>query len=122
MEKRRILLVEDDLINQFAVEKFINKYYEVICTDNSESAMEILNSHNIDLVLMDISIKGSLNGLQLTEKIKLTKDKKIPVIALTAHAFPQDKINCMKAGCDEYLSKPYSKDELLNKMALFLTE
>jgi CheY-like chemotaxis protein len=119
--KKKVLLVEDDLINQFAVERFIRSEYDVICTDNSEDALRLIDSREIDLILMDISIKGNMDGLELTGKIKTIEEKKnIPVIALTAYAFPQDRLNCIKAGCDEYLAKPYSKKELLNKIREFL--
>lgn len=66
---------------------------------------------------MDISIKGSMNGLELTKYIKTTKEfSHIPTIAITAHAFLKDKQKAIEAGCDDYLSKPFSKKDLLYVM------
>ena len=70
---------------------------------------------------MDISIKGSKNGLELTKELKASKEhSKIPVIAITAHAFESDRNNAIEAGCDEYLSKPFSKSLLLETIAKFV--
>jgi CheY-like chemotaxis protein len=69
---------------------------------------------------MDISIKGSKNGLELTKELKASKEfSHIPIIAVTAHAFASDRINSLAAGCDNYLSKPLTKESLLNMIALY---
>jgi len=66
---------------------------------------------------MDISIKGNKNGLELTKELKASKEySKIPVIALTAHAFDIDRENSFKAGCAEYISKPFLKEVLLESI------
>jgi len=64
---------------------------------------------------MDITIKGGMNGLELTKELKASKDfSLIPIIAVTAHAFEEDRQNALAAGCDSYLSKPFTKQSLLN--------
>jgi CheY-like chemotaxis protein len=69
---------------------------------------------------MDISISGKKNGLELTKELKASKEfSHIPVIAVTAHAFEEDKQNALDAGCDSYLAKPFSKEALLNMIAGF---
>ena len=113
-KKPLVLLIEDDAFNQTAIKIFIGKSYDTIVTDSSEGAIELLNNNKVDILLMDISIKGSKNGLELTKEIKASKKySHIPVIAITAHAFEKDKQNAFEAGCDDYLSKPFSKDLLL---------
>jgi len=68
----------------------------------------------IDLVLMDIKMPD-LNGFEATKRIKGIR-KTMPVIAQTAYAMSTDEENCMKAGCDDYISKPLRIDVLLNKI------
>ncbi len=119
--KPLVLLVEDDAINQSTVKRFIDANYNTVVTDNSESALEILKTNKIDLILMDISIKGNKNGLELTKELKSSKEySNIPVIAITAHAFDMDRQNSLEAGCDDYLSKPFSKKLLLETIGKFI--
>ena len=115
-----VLIVEDDLLNQVTVRKFIENSHRVIVTDSSDKVMEIINREKVDIILMDISIKGKKNGLELTNELKALKEfSHIPVIAVTAHAFEEDKQNALDAGCDNYLSKPFTKESLLNMIALY---
>ena len=72
-------------------------------------------------ILMDISIKGRLNGLELTKELKSDQEfSSIPVIAITAHAFKEDRLNALNFGCDNFLPKPFSKQELFNMIASYL--
>ncbi len=120
LRKEVVLLVEDDFMNQVTIRKLIENSYNVIIADSSDEAMEILKKEKIDLILMDISIKGSKNGLELTKELKASKEfSHIPIIAVTAHAFASDRINSLAAGCDNYLSKPLTKESLLNMIALY---
>ena len=113
-----MLIVEDDVINQITIKKFIEKKYTTIITDSSDEALEILKKKKVDIILMDISIKGKKNGLELTKELKASKEfSHIPVIAITAHAFEEDKQNALEAGCDNYLAKPFSKESLLDMIA-----
>jgi PAS domain S-box-containing protein len=121
-EKRKmfVLLVEDDLLNQFTIKKFIEKKHTAIVTDSSEKALEILNREQVDLILMDISIRGTRNGLELTRHLKSSKEfSHIPVIAITAHAFESDRQKALAAGCDSYLAKPFSRELLLSTIEEF---
>jgi PAS domain S-box-containing protein len=116
--KPLVLLVEDDVFNQTAIKIFIQSRYDTIITDSSEGAMELMKKNKVDLVLMDISIKGSMNGLELTKEFKATIEySSIPIIAITAHAFERDRNNAFEAGCDAYLSKPFTKSLLLETIA-----
>jgi PAS domain S-box-containing protein len=121
--KITVLLVEDDPLNQMTIKRFVEKKYSCIVTDSSDNVKEILRRGNIDLILMDISIKGSINGLELTKELKSSKEfAHLPVIAVTAHAFKEDKQNALSYGCDNFLSKPFSKQELFNMISLYLKQ
>jgi CheY-like chemotaxis protein len=90
--KEVFLLVEGDLMNQITIRRFIEKDYHVITTVSSDEAMEIIKKEKIDMILMDISIKGVMNGLELTKELKASKEfSHIPVIAVTAHVFEEDR-------------------------------
>jgi CheY-like chemotaxis protein len=116
-----VLLVEDDKMNQVTIRRFIENNYSVIITPSSDEAMEIIKKGKVDIILMDITIKGSRNGLELTKELKVSKEfSHIPIIAVTAHAFESDRKNSLDAGCDSYISKPFTKDSLLNMIALYV--
>src|SRR3990172_4221159 len=114
---RSVLLVEDDEINQTTIKSFIENKYHTLITDSSDEVIEILKNNKIDIILMDISIKGTKNGLELTKELKASKEyKRIPVIAVTAHAFDKDRQNSLDAVCDDYISKPFKAKELLDNI------
>jgi CheY-like chemotaxis protein len=73
--------------------------------------------------VMDISLHGGENGLDLTRRIRAdARFGRLPVIAVTAHAFPRDRDNSLAAGCDDYLSKPFRRNELRELIARLLKD
>ncbi len=118
--KPLVLIVEDDAINRSTIKRFIEDGYRSISTDSSEEAIALLKDNKVDMILMDISIKGNKNGLELTKELKASIEySHIPVIAITAHAFDRDRQNALQAGCNDYLSKPFSKALLLETIGKF---
>jgi len=118
---RLVLLVEDDDINQDIIRKYIIKKYKCMVTASYDGVMEVLLNNKIDLILMDISLRESISGLEITKKLKASKKyQHIPVIAATAHAFEQDCKAVIEAGCVDYLAKPFSMNQLFNKIDKFL--
>lgn len=114
---KTILAVEDDLISQFALRLLLEKKYKIHVAADALTAKKILAVNKIDLILMDISIKGDQHGLSLTAELKTGKHfSNIPIIVVTAHAFAHDKQRSLNAGADDYLSKPYSTLELLQRI------
>ncbi len=112
----RILLVEDDLLNQRVLDKMLQKlgYQTAICSDGKE-ALALLGAEEFDLVLMDCSMPV-LDGYLATAKIRDPasgmKNRKIPVVALTARAMHGDREKCLKSGMDDYLPKPVYREDL----------
>jgi len=120
-EEATILVVEDDFFNRSVLIRMLNKLYYPLSAASVEEAYEVLRNNTVDLILMDISLSGDKNGLTLTEELKMSKDySHIPIIAVTAHAFPEDKRNALEAGCAEYIVKPYSSKLLLDTIARFV--
>ncbi len=119
--KNLILLVDDNQDNQYAV-KFIleDKGYRVIFARDGAEGIEKAVKSKPDLILMDMMMP-KVDGYQATKKIRSYKDlKNIPIIAMTAKSPQEDKRQAMKAGCNEYLSKPFNLDDILKKVEKWL--
>ncbi len=115
--KSVILIVEDDYENQRFLQLFLGKKFTVFTCDSEEYFYKYLNEKSVDIILMDISLRGEKDGLQLTREIKNnSKYKHIPVVCLTAHAFPRDKENALDAGVDIFLTKPISNNFLMDTL------
>lgn len=115
--KPRILITEDDIENQRFLKMFLGRNFIADICDSDVSLYEHLNSREYDVILMDISLKGNKNGLELTRELKSNlKYKNIPIVCLTAHAFKKDYDNAMKAGVDIFLTKPVDNHILLQTL------
>jgi len=119
-ERPLILLVEDDFNSQRLMEFFLKAKYDILLSDSVGGAKEQLKKSAVELVLLDLSLIGNEDGLDLVRWMRKTKTwKETPVIATTAHAFTKDKDNCLAAGCNDYLSKPINREKLLEKIAMY---
>jgi CheY-like chemotaxis protein len=112
--KPKILIVEDDETSQLYIEMVLKNSYDTFVAASSSEAIEMLYQQAVDLVLMDISLRGSMNGLELTRWIRSSaKHSEIPIIAVTAHAFEADRGMALEAGCNQFIAKPFKSAELL---------
>jgi len=114
--RRRILLAEDNLVNQRLAVKLLEKQgHTVVVANNGQEAVDTLEREKFDLILMDMQMP-LMSGIEATaiirEKEKATGEH-IRIIALTANAMTGDKEKCLAAGMDAYLSKPIRVQELL---------
>lgn len=116
-----ILIAEDEDFNYlFFEEIFRETGANLIRAFNGNDAIEHLRENKeINLVLMDIKMPG-LDGLKATEEIRIF-NKEIPIIAQTAYAMIGDKENAIKAGCNDYISKPFSNNEILSIVNKYLS-
>lgn len=118
---KTILLVEDIDENREIYRIILEHHgHRVVEATDGEAALKAAREHLPDLILMDISIPG-IDGLEVTRRLKengSTKD--IPIVALTAHAYPQDRARAESVGCNGYLSKPLGPRELVQEMDRFL--
>jgi CheY-like chemotaxis protein len=112
LENRKILIAEDDPSNYLFLESFLSRLKaELIWARDGHQVIEMYRKNkDLDLIIMDIRMPA-MNGLEATEKIRKT-DPDIPIIALTAFAFAEDRVRSVQAGCNEHLSKPVKVDEL----------
>jgi DNA-binding response OmpR family regulator len=115
--KPKLLITEDDFENQKFLELFLKRYFEVDVCDSSDTFYNFIENKSYDIILMDISIRGKKNGLELTSELKSNPDySSIPIVCYTAHAFNRDRVNALNAGCDAYLSKPSDIRTLLGSL------
>jgi CheY-like chemotaxis protein len=118
--KPLLLIVEDDYENQKFLQFFLRRKFEVDICDSADSFYKKLKEKRFDIILMDISLKGKKDGLQLTREIRVSDNyKDMPIVGLSAHAFQKDKDNAYDAGVDLFITKPVQNDVLLD--ALFNT-
>ncbi len=115
-EAYNLLIVEDDDYNiEFLKELLSDTGIKIKIAMTGEQSIEIVESdQTIDIILMDIRMPG-MNGYEATSIIK-NKKPQIKVIAVTAYATSNDRQTAIKAGCDDYISKPVSKELLISKM------
>lgn len=116
-KKPRLLIVEDDYENQKFLQIFLKRKFDLDICDSSDSFYKKIEETDFDIILMDISLRGKKDGLQLTEELRgMDKYKNIPIVALSAHAFQKDKENAYQAGVDMFLTKPIQNDVLLDTL------
>ncbi|MEO0013809.1 MAG: hypothetical protein RLZZ535_2198 [Cyanobacteriota bacterium] len=117
----KILLVEDNEMNRDMLSRRLQRRgYEIVIAVDGEQGVAMANSEHPDLILMDMSLP-IMDGWEATKNIKAnTSTKSIPIIALTAHAMSGDREQAMKAGCDDYDTKPIDLPRLLTKIEVFI--
>jgi CheY-like chemotaxis protein len=118
---KTILLVEDIKENR-EIYRFILEHHghEVIEAADGETALTCARDRLPDLILMDISIPR-IDGLEVTRLLKGDQATHgISVVALTAHAYPEDRIRAETVGCDGYLTKPLGPRQLMKELEPFL--
>jgi CheY-like chemotaxis protein len=115
-----ILIVEDDPINIFLLETMLGKSKVTVWhVENGKLAVECCQNHpEISLVLMDLKMPD-MDGFEATRRIKAIR-KDLIIIAVTAFAMPGDKEQALDAGCDDYMSKPFSSTQLKDKLREFI--
>jgi CheY-like chemotaxis protein len=117
----KILLVEDNEMNRDMLSRrLVRKGYDVIIAEDGARGVAIATSDRPDLILMDMSLPV-MDGWEATRRIKATPElRKIPIIALTAHAMAADRDKALEAGCDDYDTKPIELQRLMGKIESLL--
>ncbi|HPF50456.1 MAG TPA: response regulator transcription factor [Draconibacterium sp.] len=115
----KILLVEDDEALRFIVKDNLEENnYEVSAAEDGEIALRMFNESTFDLIILDVMLP-KIDGFQVAERIR-TADQQTPIIFLTARSMTEDKIKGLTIGGDDYIPKPFSMEELLLKIKIFL--
>lgn len=119
MKGKKILLVEDDENLGFVIKDNLQvREFEVVLCKDGESAWQIFLDKKFDLCLLDIMLP-KLDGLSLAKKIR-EKNTIVPIIFLTAKSVQEDKLAGFEVGADDYITKPFSVEELIYRIGVFL--
>ena len=109
--RKTILVAEDIQSNYQLVSALLRKRFNLVHAANGQEAIEILHERHIDLLLVDMKLPV-MDGLTATAEIRKF-NAELPIIALTAHVFENDRLTAMDAGCNEYLVKPIDRAKLM---------
>ncbi len=119
----KILLVEDNELNQDMLTRRLKRRgYEVVWAVDGEESLEIAVRETPGLILMDMGLPG-IDGYEATRRIKAEEQTaSIPIIGLSAHAMTGDRDKAIRAGCDDYDTKPIEFSRLVTKIEKILGE
>jgi len=123
--KANILVAEDNIVNQRLVKELLTrKNYDVTIVENGLKIFDILEQTHFDVILMDIQmpVMDGLEATAIIREIEKGTHKHIPIIGITAYAVKADKEKCLAAGMDDYLAKPFIKEEFYNMLDKYLTK
>jgi len=115
----RILIVEDNPANLLLARAVLQRAgYRTAEAHSAEEALDLVRGGSPDAILMDVQLPGE-DGLSLTRRLKADPaTATIPIIALTAHAMPEDRVRAEAAGCDGYVAKPINTRTLAGEVAI----
>ncbi|QLE55036.1 response regulator [Nostoc sp. TCL26-01] len=119
---QKILIVDDDLRNIFALTSLLESYQmQVLFAENGKAGIEMLQTHpDINAILMDVMMP-EMNGYETTRQIRQQPQfRTLPIIALTAKAMPGDREKCIEAGASDYITKPVDTEQLLSLLRVWL--
>ncbi|GAB3935153.1 PAS domain S-box protein [Larkinella terrae] len=115
-----ILVVEDNVMNQKLALQVLNRLgYTAQVAENGQIALDILQKEEVDLVLMDIQMPV-MDGYTTTNHIRTTLKSRVPIIAMTAHALANEREQCLQAGMNDFIPKPFQIEELQRIMRKYL--
>jgi DNA-binding response OmpR family regulator len=118
MSRKKILYVEDDNTLAFLTSDNLEQYYEVVHFANGRDAFEAFKTEEFDLCILDVMLP-EMDGFELAAAIR-ERNLAVPIIFLSAKTLKEDRIKGLKLGADDYLIKPYSIEELILKIEVFL--
>ncbi|MCL2102419.1 MAG: ATP-binding protein [Syntrophorhabdaceae bacterium] len=121
LKERRILVAEDNMMNQFLLQEMLEPTgAQIVMTNNGQEAVDAVQSGSFDLVFMDMQMPV-MGGLEATSKIReIPAAKDLPIIAITANALEEDKNKGLAVGMNAYLTKPIDSAELLRTLNFWL--
>lgn len=118
MNKKKILYIEDDETLAFLTVDSLENHYEVAHFSNGQKGFEAFCNTSFDLCILDVMLPD-MDGFEIATKIR-QRNQEVPIIFLSAKTMKEDRIKGLKIGADDYLIKPYSIEELMLKMEVFL--
>ena len=120
-DKAKILVVDDEPLNIKLLEaNLLSQGYDVVAASSGHDALKILDENDIDLVLLDVMMPG-LDGIEVAKRIRANeKTSLLPIVLVTSLRDISDRIKGIEAGSDDFISKPFDKEELLARVKSLL--
>ncbi|MEM6783872.1 MAG: response regulator [Bacteroidota bacterium] len=118
-DARPTILVADDYPeNRRLLYFYLRDAYRILEAESAEEAIETLRAEHVDLAIMDLNFRDGMNGMEAAQAIRADEAlSHLPLLALTAYAYPDDRRRCLEAGFTDYLSKPVFKQAMRDKVA-----
>ena len=104
---KHIMILEDDVLTQKTLARIFDRSFKVSICNSGEEFLANFMETKFDFFIMDISLKGKYNGLEITRLLRESElHTNTPILCLTAHAFRKDQLNALEAGVSKFLTKP----------------
>ncbi len=118
-EKSLILVLDDDPDICIMIKMVLDYYgYDAMDAENEENARKIISSNHVDLLIMDMLLSG-VDGTDICRELKQDKEtSSLPILMFSAH--PTAKETCLDAGADDFISKPFEMNDMMDKISFFL--
>ena len=118
---KKMLIVEDDDLSIKVMRRIFQGDFDLVFCESAEKYYENYSNNNFDIIIMDISLKGAKNGLELIKEIKASPSfTGTPIICLTAHAQTKMRQTAIESGSDFFITKPVSNKILKETVASLL--
>jgi DNA-binding response OmpR family regulator len=118
-QKGKVLLAEDDLALGYVIkDNLIDAGYEVVLCPDGQSAIDKFDKNEFNICLLDVMMPHK-NGFDVAKKIRQQTDL-MPILFITAKSLEEDRLKGFETGADDYITKPFSMQELLMRMEVFL--
>ena len=119
--KAKVLIVDDEAFSLDFLQEFLGEWFAFDYARNGREALAAVAAGEPEVILMDVEMPGGMNGYQVCRLLKDNKATQgIPVIFISAHAKPEDRLKAYVSGGDDYVSKPFTVEELKHKIGLAL--
>ena len=116
-EKMKILAVDDNSINQAVIEELLGSQYNLMTVSTGIEAIKLAQEFQPDLIILDIMLED-VNGYEVCQQIRKNSSlKNTKIIFVSAKAMESERLKGYQAGADDYLTKPFDGDELLEKVS-----
>lgn len=118
-----MLIIEDDYLTQKVLYRLFHKDFDIETFESAEDFYEGTSGKGFDIIILDISIKGGISGLELTKNFRQSSTyQSTPILCFTAHAFLKDRKTAMDSGIDLFVTKPVPNNVLINSVKYLLSE
>ena len=118
---KKMLVVEDDILSQKVMRRIFKNDFEIDMCESVEEYYEKYSNTNYDIIIMDVALKGTRNGLELIKEIKAVPSYTgTPILCLTAHAQIKMRQTAMESGTDLFITKPVATKVLREAVAFLI--